>query len=213
MSLLQNTLELAIGLMNSGGYGGLFLLMVLDSMPTPVPSEAVMTFAGYLVYTGRFDLVTAAIVAALGSLVGSLLSYYIGLVGGRPLVLRYGKYMLVQDHHLQKSEEFFHRHGPKAILASRFIPGVRALISVPAGIAKMDIRKFTVYTFVGAAIWDTFLLWVGIQLGENWVVIQNYSDPIEKAVLVMLALLVLRHWWIHDLSKRFNRKAAVPRRP
>src|SRR3989344_9038650 len=152
--------------MSIGGYFGLFILMALESMIAPVPSEVVMPFAGYLVLQGRFDFWIVLLVSGLGSIFGSVLSYYIGFYGGRPFVLRYGKYLLLDKEHLEWTENWFRKQGNKTIFISRFIPVVRHLISIPAGIAKMAIHKFVIYTFLGATIWNFILLYAGFKLGE-----------------------------------------------
>lgn len=202
MVLVDVTIDTITALMGTLGYVGLFVLMALDSMPTPVPSEAVAPFASYLAYQGVFDVWTVLFVSILGSLAGSLLSYYVGLKGGRPLVLRYGKYLFVHDSHLDRAERFFQKHGPKTILISRFIPGVRALISLPAGAARMDVKKFTLYTLVGAAAWDAILVYAGLRLGENWNVLEAYIGPIDTAVIIGIVSFIVWHLVKHEMRRR-----------
>jgi membrane protein DedA with SNARE-associated domain len=137
-------------------YIGIFILMTLESMIAPVPSELVMPFAGFLIYTGHFDPLWVMVASSLGSIVGSLLSYGMGMLG-KPVVLRYGRYLLLNPHHLEWTKNFFARHGSITIFISRFIPVVRHLISIPAGLARMSLAPFILYTVVGATMWNGFL--------------------------------------------------------
>jgi membrane protein DedA with SNARE-associated domain len=172
------------------GYPGVAFLMMLESMVAPVPSEAVMPFAGSLVTTGRFTFLGVALASTLGSIVGSLISYAMGYYGGRPFVMRFGRYLLLNPHDLEVTERFFARRGSAAIFVARFIPVVRHLISIPAGMGKMSLWRFSIYTIVGAGAWNCFLAWLGIHLGRHWDVIQKYSRPIDIVVLVLLVLAI-----------------------
>jgi len=153
---------------NSTGYLSIFVLMTFESMVLPVPSEAVMPFAGFLVASGRFSFSGVIAVSTIGSIVGSTISYYVGSKGGRPLILKYGKYLLLNNQHLEMTEKFFTKHGDITIFISRLLPVVRHLISIPAGMGKMNIYRFLIYTIIGAAIWNGFLTWVGYVLKNNW---------------------------------------------
>jgi membrane protein DedA with SNARE-associated domain len=188
--------------LSAGGYFGLFLLVALESMVAPVPSEIVMPFAGYLVLQERFDFWVAVVVSGLGSVFGSYLSYYIGVYGGRPLVLRFGKYLLVEEEHLNWTEKWFKNHGDKTIFISRFIPVVRHLISIPAGIARMPMKKFLTYTLVGASIWNLILLYAGYKLGSHWDIIHHYSAQLDIIFIIgvvsFLAYFIYKH---HKKSK------------
>ena len=170
------------------GYGGVFLLMVLESMVVPVPSEAVMPFAGFLVVSGNFLLIKVMAISTLGSLVGSLISYYIGLYGGLPLLEKYGKYLFLNNHDLAKTHEFFQRRGEITVFVCRFIPVIRHLISLPAGFGKMNVFKFSLYTVIGAGLWNTFLAVLGMSLKQNWEQLARYSEILD--VLVVLVLLI-----------------------
>ena len=171
--------------------------MALKSMVAPVPSELVMPFAGFLIYTGEFTFVGVAVASTLGSITGSMLSYYMGSIGGRPLVLKAGKYLLLDEGHLAQTERFFARYGEKAIFFARLVPVVRHLISIPAGIGKMRISKFLTYTILGAAIWNVFLAWAGLMLRERWEIIHQYSRILDYIVVVVavavLIYVVRRH--------------------
>ena len=182
------------------GYPGIFILMLLESTAAPVPSEAVLPFAGFLVAQGKLEFWFVVLVASIGSIVGSLIGYWIGAVGGRPLINRVGKYLLLHEGHLKHTESFFSRHGGKTIFIARFIPIVRHLISIPAGIARMDLKTFILLTAVGATMWNAFLTFVGMKLMENWATILQYTQLIDYTVL---ALLVFGGaWWILKLRRR-----------
>jgi membrane protein DedA with SNARE-associated domain len=170
------------------GYPGVAFLMMLESMVAPVPSEAVMPFAGCLITVGRFSLLWVAVSSTIGSITGSLLSYTAGYYGGRPFVVRFGRYVLLNLHDLEVTERFFNRHGSITIFISRFIPVIRHLISIPAGVGRMNLLQFSIYTIVGACAWNTFLAWLGYHLGNHWELIHKYSGPIDMVVLGVIAL-------------------------
>ncbi|MBI5554067.1 MAG: DedA family protein [Candidatus Diapherotrites archaeon] len=169
------------------GYPGIVLLMALESMITPIPSELVMPFAGFLVAGGKMGFWAAVLAGALGSLIGSWISYAMGYWMGRPFVLRFGKFLLLNDHHLEKTEKWFSAHGSKTIFLGRLIPVVRHLISIPAGIGKMNPITFSAYTFAGAFLWCTILTYAGTILQQNWKMIAGYSQFIDWAIFFILA--------------------------
>jgi membrane protein DedA with SNARE-associated domain len=189
----------AIGtrMMEATGYAGVFLLMVAESMVLPVPSEAVMPFAGFLVAEGSMSAVGAVGLATLGSLVGSLLSYAIGRFGGRPFIAKYGKALFLDASDLERADGFFRRRGAVTIFVSRFIPVVRHLISIPAGMGRMKLLPFCLFTVVGAALWNSFLTWCGFTLRANWDAVLRYARLVDVVVLAILAglvaLFVVRH--------------------
>jgi membrane protein DedA with SNARE-associated domain len=176
------------------GYGGIFILMALESMIFPIPSELIMPFAGFLIVTGQFDPVWVIVASSLGSIAGSLLSYGMGALG-EPVVLRYGRYLLLNKHHLEWTELFFFRHGGKTIFISRFIPVVRHLISIPAGLARMSLIPFILYTVAGATLWNGFLTYLGMRLRENWWVIQRYTHILDYFVVAALLGVVVYLGW------------------
>ncbi|MBI2658905.1 DedA family protein [Candidatus Woesearchaeota archaeon] len=191
--------------MSTGGYFGLFILMALESMIAPVPSEVVMPFAGYLVLQNRFNFWIAVLASGLGSLFGSLASYYMGAYLGRPFVLKFGKYLLLEEEHLEWAEKWFKKQGEKTIFISRFVPVVRHLISIPAGIAKMPMKKFLAYTFAGAAIWNLILLYAGFKLGEHWGKIHEFSKELDIIFVIAVVLFFAYFIWKHH--KRRNEKS------
>lgn len=178
-----------INVISSLGYFGVFFLMVLESMIFPMPSELVMPFAGFLISTGDMNFVLVVLFATLGSIVGSLLSYYMGMYGGDRFVVKYGKYFLLNQEHLKNTEKWFSKKGELTIFIGRFIPVVRHLISIPAGIGKMNIKKFLVYTILGAGIWNLLLTYIGFILGNNWEKIQHYSDYLSWGVVIVFVII------------------------
>ena len=171
--------------------------MVFESMIVPLPSELVMPFAGFLASQGKFNFTLVVLASSIGTLIGSLISYHLGKYGGNKAVYHFGKYLLLDETDLQKTEQWFSRKGEKTIFFSRFIPVVRHLISIPAGIGRMNLKKFCFYTVAGAAIWNGFLAYLGFILGQNWYRIKDYSDYVTiPAALILLAMglfLAYRH--------------------
>jgi membrane protein DedA with SNARE-associated domain len=182
-------------------YIGIFILMSLESMIVPIPSELVMPFAGFLIFTGYFDPVWVMVASTLGSICGSLVSYGMGWLG-EPAVLRYGRYLFLNPHHLEWTKNFFARRGNITIFISRFIPVVRHLISIPAGLAGMSLVPFILYTAVGASLWNGFLVYCGIRLKENWRIIQHYTHIIDYLVVaVLLAGLAYFFWKVREARR------------
>ncbi|MCK9375893.1 MAG: DedA family protein [Syntrophobacterales bacterium] len=181
-------------LINQCSYIGIFLLMTLESMVFPIPSELVMPFAGFLIFTGEFHVLPVIIASTLGSIMGSLISYGMGMLG-EPVVLRYGRYLLLNPHHLEWTKKFFDRHGGKTIFICRFIPVVRHLISIPAGLARMSLLPFILYTAVGATLWNGFLTYLGVRLKENWWIIQRYTHILDYFVVAGLIGVTVYFVW------------------
>ena len=187
--------KFAIRCLDLTGYYGAAGLMALESMIAPIPSEAVMPFVGFQIADGKWDLGTAIFATSMGSLLGSLLSYFMGYYGGKPLVLKVGKYLLLDEHDLTMTEKFFHkRSGTLTVFLSRFVPVVRHLISIPAGVGRMPLLPFLGVTLIGATIWNTFLLLCGMKLREHWHVVQTYSHQVD--VVVVLVLVSGAAWFV-----------------
>jgi membrane protein DedA with SNARE-associated domain len=179
--------NLAIQCLDMTGYYGAAFLMALESMIAPIPSEAVMPFVGFLVVDGKWSLSTAVFATSLGSIFGSLISYLMGAYGGKPFVLKVGKYLLLDEHDLVITERFFQRRsGLMTLFVSRFVPVVRHLISIPAGVGKMPLIPFLLVTAVGATMWNTFLLCCGMVLREHWTSVQRYSHQVDLVVVVII---------------------------
>ncbi|QQR92416.1 MAG: DedA family protein [Candidatus Iainarchaeum archaeon] len=193
-----------VQLIESFGYLGIFILMVLESMIAPVPSELVMPFAGYVAALGRLDFLLVNVAALLGSLVGSFISYAAGKFLGRDIILRYGKYIGLSKRHLEWTEKWFAAHGSSTVLIGRFIPVVRHLISIPAGLSKMPKRAFVTMTLIGAALWNGFLAAAGFMLKDQYGLIAEYSSTLD--ILVGLALLAGIAYWFVYRNKKSNRQ-------
>ncbi len=189
------------------GYAGLVVLMALESMVAPLPSEAVMPFAGFLIYEGRFSFHEVILFSVLGSITGSVISYYAGFYGGKPFVTRFGKYFLLDIHDLEITEKFFNKYGDKTIFFSRFIPVVRHLISIPAGAGEMRFGKFVLYTAIGAGLWNSFLAYAGFRLKSHWEEIRHYSQTIDIVVVILL-LLGIAYFVYRHLKRLKNQKSA-----
>lgn len=182
--------------------------MTAESMILPVPSEAVMPFAGFVIAEGTLGWPGVIAAATLGSICGSLVGYAIGKFGGRPFLARFGKYVLLDQDDLGATDRFFQKRGSLTILVSRFIPIIRHLISIPAGMASMKLLPFLVFTVIGAGIWNAFLTWCGFQLQKNWNTVLRYSHWIDIAVVVLLAVLVVLYVGRHLARRRRARQAS-----
>lgn len=187
------------------GYGGIVFLMAIESACIPLPSEVIMPFSGFLVFDGRFNLWLIALAGAIGCVIGSIIAYWVGMYGGRPLIEKYGKYILISHHDLDLADRWFKKHGDVAIFFSRLLPVVRTYISFPAGIARMKFWHFIAYTFVGSYIWSLGLGYVGLKLGENWENLKNYFRGADYIIAALIIIGIV--WWIWRHLK--NRKKYV----
>ncbi len=189
--ILATLAAFIISVISSGGYLGILVLMALVSTGVPLPSEIIMPFAGYLVWRGKFTLAGVIVAAVIGENIGAAVGYQIGRRGGRPFLERYGRYLLIDTHHLDLAERFFARWGSAAVLIGRMLPVVRAFVAIPAGLGRMSLVKYHLYTSIGGLVWCGGLAWLGMVLGDKW-----DSDPRVKAAfhsadLVIGAVLVL----------------------
>jgi membrane protein DedA with SNARE-associated domain len=188
-------------IISAGGYAGIVALITLNSCGIPIPSEVILPFSGYLVYLGRFNLFLVAAAGAVGCNFGSAIAYWIGARGGRPLVERYGNWILMSRHDLDRMTWFFDRYGSIAILLGRMLPVVQTFVAFPAGIARMPRLRFHIYTSAGSLIWYFCLAWAGLKLGQKW-----HTDPrfqqafhrfhvaVEVAVLAAFVWFLWTHW-------------------
>ena len=187
------------------GYVGVMLAMAIESAMVPLPSELVLPYAGFLVSdpskvepltNGPWAFWIVVAVATIGNTIGSIVGYYIGAWGGRPFLERYGKYLLIRPHELELADRFFQKYGPATAFFSRLMPIVRTFISFPAGVARMPIGKFILYSTLGAIPWSILLVFAGVQLGSNWVEIRHALQPYDLAIAVLVvALVALFIWW------------------
>ena len=187
------------------GYGGVVLLMAIESACIPLPSEVIMPFSGYLVATGRFGLNLVAVAGAFGCLLGSWVGYYLGATGGRWVLERYGHYVLITSHELETAERFFERWGSLSVFLSRLLPVVRTFIAFPAGVARMKLLPFALYTLAGSYLWCLGLAYVGMQLGQHWALLGPYFHRFDG--LVALATFAAGLWLIYNRLR--SRNAAV----
>ena len=179
-----------IGVISSGGYLGIALLMAIESACIPLPSEIIMPFAGYLVSTGRFNLYLAATAGAIGCNLGSIVAYEVGKHGGRAAALRWGKYVLIGPGEIDAADRFFDRWGGVAVLIGRLLPVIRSFIAFPAGVARMRLIPFHLYTFIGSWPWCFGLAWVGMKLGDKWDSDPRVKAAFHRADAVIAVLLV-----------------------
>jgi len=194
-----------IAVISTLGYGGIVLLMAIESACIPLPSEVIMPFSGYLVFTGRFHLLWVATMGALGCNLGSLIAYEVGFYGGRPLVEKYGSYILLGRNELDLADRFFLKYGDAAVFFSRLLPVVRTFIALPAGVARMKRLRFHLYTFAGSWPWCLGLAWVGMKLGEKWDTDPRLKlwfhrlDAIIGALIVVAAIWFIWSRWQHRI--------------
>lgn len=180
-----------IAFIASLGYWGIAIGMAIESCNILLPSELILPFGGYLVYKGILSYYGVAIAGALGGTFGSLVSYYIGLIGGRPFLERYGKYLGLPQRKLIQAEQWFARYGNSTVFLTRLLPGIRTFTSLPVGAARMNIGYFTVYTFAGSLIWSLLLTYIGMMLGENWEIIKTWFHLIDFIVIIAVIFAVL----------------------
>jgi membrane protein DedA with SNARE-associated domain len=204
MDFISWGIQLIKDLISSAGYFGIMILMALESACLPIPSEIVMPFAGWLAYDGVFSLTWVILAGTIGCLLGSIVSYAVGMYGGRAFILKYGKYVLLRESHIKASERWFEKYGDLAIFASRLLPVVRTFISLPAGIAKMNFKKFVVLTFLGCLPWCAMLAVIGYYLGENYDTIRNYFVWFEALVVIGLIMVGVYFLVLRRKEKSYN---------
>lgn len=184
-----------IHLIQTTGYLGIFILMTLESALIPIPSEVTMSFSGFLVNQGGLSFILVVLVGAFGNLIGSLIGYYIGYFLEENIIIslvkKYGKFLLITEHDYTMSRNWFNKYGNAVVFFSRLIPGVRTFISLPAGLAEMNIWKFSIYTFLGSLLWSGFLTYIGFYLGSRWKDLEGYFRKFEVLIVVLLVVVVL----------------------
>lgn len=200
--MLENIVTYLVDLVADWGYLGIFLLMALESSFFPFPSEVVMIPAGYLVYTGQMNLYMAFAAGAFGSLAGALFNYYLCYFLGRPFIAKYGKYVGITDEKMAKFESFFNRYGEISTFNCRLIPGIRQYISLPAGLAKMNIFTFSLYTTLGAGIWVAILIAIGYYIGDQKELIKEYLTQITIYLLLVVGLITTIYIYLHRRKSR-----------
>ena len=210
--MLEQFASWVTGIVRDMGYPGVFILIMLESTLVPIPSELVMPAAGFMASQGAFSLPVLLVVNSVAALVGSSIGYWIGAVGGKPLLLRYGKFVLVRKHDIEKTETYFARHGRATIFVGRLLPVVRHFISIPAGIARMPLRSFLLQTFLGSTLWGGFLIVLGYELGDHWEAVAKQIKHVDLLVgaIIILGLLALA---IRFVVRRRRAEAAAQNNP
>ena len=207
-------LQIARDLYDAIEWPGVVFLMAVESAAIPFPSEIIMPLAGWLLVKERGLgvewLFLAAFYGALGNLIGSLVAYYAGAWGGRPLLLRYGRYVLISQRELDMADRWFERYGEIAVFVSRLLPVIRTFISVPAGIARMNVWRFALLSFIGSYPWSLGLAWGGFLLGEHWERLTDYLRPVSIPIAIGLVLLVVYYFYHRIREVRRPEAAVVP---
>lgn len=194
-SLILSTISnWVMGVISATGYGGIILLMAIESANIPLPSEVIMPFSGFLVASGQLNLWLVALAGAIGCVVGSVVSYWIGAWGGRPLIEKYGKYILFSHHDLDIADRWFKKHGETTVFVGRLLPVIRTFISFPAGISRMHFWRFIIYSFLGSFPWTLALAFLGQKLGENWENLRGYFHGLDWVILGLIVLGIV--WWV-----------------
>jgi len=198
-AVLEFLARFIISVISQSGYLGIVLLMSIESACIPLPSEVIMPFSGYLVSVGRFNLLWVAVAGAFGCNVGSIVAYYVGAWGGRPLIEKYGRYVLVTRHDLEMADRFFARFGTWAVFIARLLPVIRTFIAFPAGVARMNFLRFNVYTFLGSLPWCLALAYAGLKLGEHWTVLRQYFHRFDTVIGILIVAAAV--WFVHNRWK------------
>ena len=210
--MLEQFASWVTGIVRDMGYPGVFILIMLESTLVPIPSELVMPAAGFMASQGAFSLPALLVVNSVAALVGSSIGYWVGAVGGKPLLLKYGKFVLVRKHDIEMTETYFAKHGKATIFVGRLLPVVRHFISIPAGIARMPLRSFLLQTFLGSTLWGGFLIVLGYELGANWETVAKKIKHVDLLVggIIILGLLALA---IRFVVRRRRAEAAAQNIP
>ena len=200
--MLGNIGQWVVDVIGALGYVGLALLLIAENLFPPIPSEVVLPLAGFLVGRGDLNLWGALLAATFGSVAGAVILYGLGRWGGRRLVLRYGKWLRVDEEGLERAESWFRRYGDWVVLGARVVPVARSIVSIPAGTAKMPMARFVVLTTIGSAAWNGILIGAGVALGANWQVVQNWVGAYSNVVLIVAAATVALVLLFYGLRRR-----------
>ncbi|MGD0171663.1 MAG: DedA family protein [Halobacteriota archaeon] len=203
LNILETLSNFVISVIEQLGYAGVFVAMGLESACIPLPSEVIMPFAGYVVWKGELTLIGVTLVGTAGCLAGSLVAYFVGAHGGLPLLERYGKYVLIRKSELGRAHTWFERYGEIAVFISRVLPIVRTFISLPAGVARMDVKKFSLYTVLGSLPWCFGLAYVGVLLGPHWSDLEALFRYLD--IVVIAGIIGLFGYLIYHRKRIVNR--------
>jgi membrane protein DedA with SNARE-associated domain len=200
LSITETLSNFIVSAIEQLGYVGVFIAMGLESACIPLPSEIIMPFSGYVAWKGGLTLMGVTLAGTLGCLVGSLVLYYVGLFGGRPLLARYGKYVFIREKELNRADAWFVRYGDRAVFFSRMLPVVRSFLSLPAGIVRMDVKKFSLYTTAGSLPWCFGLAYIGFLFGPHWAELERLFVYLDVAVIVgimaFIGYVIYHREWI-----------------
>ena len=197
VELVSYISEWALVVIRKTGYAGIFLLSALESAAIPIPSEVVIPFSGFLAVSGRFNLWLIILTATLANLAGSIILFWIGRSGGRWILERYGKYVLIHKHDMERGDKWFAKYGNKAVFWSRMLPGVRTFISLPAGVSGMNFSRFCLLTILGSLPWNAGLAFVGYKTGENWNILHDYFRSANVVMVTLVLVFVCWYVWRH----------------
>ncbi|MDD5431100.1 MAG: DedA family protein [Candidatus Pacebacteria bacterium] len=206
MGLLSTIASWSLEVIDKTGYAGVFVLSSLESAGIPIPSEVVIPFSGFLAVQGRFSFLGVVLTATLANVFGSLILYLIGRSGGRWILEKYGKYVLIHKKDLDTGDRWFYKYGSKIIFFGRLLPVVRTFISLPAGIAKMNLVKFLFYTVLGALPWNFALAEIGVKLGEKWDLLHSYFQKFD--IIIVLFAAGVAAWYLYKHLKKNGQKTS-----
>lgn len=201
---MEHFTQIFLSFIASWGYVAVVVLMAAENACIPIPSELILGFAGYLIFAGHMSFEGALLAGMVGGLLGSLFAYEVGARGGRPFVDKYGKYFLIKQSHVNVAQEWFDRYGLKAVFFSRMLPVVRTFISLPAGFARVDSKRFFLYTIAGSLPWTAAILYAGMVLGESWTDLMEYGHE-ASMIFVVVAVIVIAVLYLRWRRKK-NRK-------
>lgn len=201
LDFLAPFFEYIINVVSAWGYWGVGIGMMLESACMPIPSEIVLPLGGYMAYTGRLTFWAAVFAGVLGGLIGSIVAYVVGYYGGRPFIIKYGKYILINQNDFEKADKWFNKYGQITVFTSRLLPIIRTFISLPAGIARVDFKRFVFYTILGSLPWSIALTYAGFALGQNWRTIKASLSWLDDMIIAVLLILVVYYIYNH-IKKR-----------
>jgi membrane protein DedA with SNARE-associated domain len=193
--LIDLIVQFVTGTVSAVGYLGVFILMALESACIPIPSEIIMPFSGFLVSSGKLSLIWVTLAGAFGNLIGAVITYAIGFYGGRPFILKYGKYFFVKEKEVHHAERFFAKWGDWSVFLSRNLPVIRTFISLPAGVAEMPFIKFAFFSFLGSIPWCFGLTYLGFILGNNWLLIREYGHYLDIVAGIAIICFIGKVIW------------------
>ena len=201
-ALEQHVTAWIIAVISHLGYAGLYVGMLGQAVGVPLPSELMLAFSGYLASTHVLEIIPVMIAGAAGDISGAIIAYLVGYYGGRPFLLRFGRLFFVRERELERADEWFARYGTRAVLVLKLLPGIRAFGSFPAGVTRMKIAPFLLYTMLGSVIWSILFSGIGYTLGRNWDLLGVYARPASFVLLGLVAVAIVAWLWVHFREER-----------